>query len=174
MRRGGAQGAPEGAAGAPLLRRAGPDDLAAVTALWIALTELHAAREPLFALAPGAEAEVRRLISAQLRDPDTALFVAEEPGGSGGVLVGLCSVCVDRAPPIHAETRRAEITDLFVAAAQRRRGIGSALVDRAFAWARQRGAPRIEVRVATHNDAGRAFWRVRGFAPFMDVLHRRL
>lgn len=157
----------------PALRRAGPEDLPGVTALWIALTEDHARREPLYALAPGAEIEVRRLIEAQLRDPDTALFVAERAEG-GGRLAGLCIVRVDRAPPIHAETRRAEITDLYVDDVQRRRGVGSALVERAYAWARERGVPRVEVRVAAHNDAGRAFWRAQGFGDFMDVLQRRL
>lgn len=155
------------------IRRAKPADLAGITALWIALTRAHAVREPLYALVPGAEDEVRRLVGAQLRDPDTALFVAEA-GGPGSELAGLCIVRADRAPPIHAETRRAEITDLFVADARRRRGVGSALVDRAYRWARDRGAPRIEVRVAAHNDGGRAFWRAQGFGDFMDVLQRRL
>jgi GNAT superfamily N-acetyltransferase len=143
-----------------------------VVALWIALSEAHAARDPLYALVPGAEGEVRRLVDAQLRDPDTATFVAERADSAG--LAGLCIVRVDRAPPIHAETRRAEITDLYVEDARRRRGVGSALVERAYAWARQRGAPRVEVRVAAHNEVGRAFWRAQGFGDFMDVLHRRL
>jgi ribosomal protein S18 acetylase RimI-like enzyme len=164
----------------PSIRRAGPDDLAGVVALWIALTRDHARREPLFALAPGAEAQIRGLIAAQLRDPDTALFVAEtgrdeaaDAGPASGP-IGLCIVRVDRVPPIHAETRRAEITDLFVNERRRRSGVGGALVDHAFEWARRRGAPRIEVRVESGNDAGRAFWRARGFGHFMDVLHRRL
>lgn len=157
-------------AGSVAVRRADRADAAGVTALWLALTRLHAEQEPLFALAPGAEAEARRLVEAQLRDPDTALFVV----GEGARLAALCIVRVDVAPPIHDETRRAEITDLFVDAGQRRRGLGSALVAAAEAWARERGAPRVEVRVATKNTVGQAFWRARGFADFMDVLHRRL
>ena len=116
-----------------------------MSALWIALTEWHAEREPLFALAPGAEGEARRLLDAQLRDPDTAVVVV----GEEAPLEGLCIVRVDSAPPIHEETRRAEITDLYVDPAERRRGIASALVSRAHEWARERGASRVEVRVVS-------------------------
>ena len=152
------------------VRRTGKRDLDPVTALWIALTEYHASLESLFALRDGAEDEVRRIVDAQLRDPDTALFVHDE----APTLAGLCVVRVDRAPPVHAEVCRGEITDLFVREAARRRGIGRALAETAFDWARERGALRIEVRVAVANHAGRAFWQASGFESFMDVLHRRL
>lgn len=154
------------------MRRAGRRDLDRVTALWIALTEYHAALEPLFALREGAEEEVRRIVEAQLRDPDTACLVQDE--GAGAALAGLCIVRVDRAPPVHAEVCRAEITDLFVRPHRRRRGVGRALVESAAAIARERGATRLEVRVASRNEAGRAFWEASGFGSFMDVLHRRL
>ena len=126
------------------VRRAGKRDLDRVTALWIALTEYHASLESLFALRDGAEDEVRRIVDAQLHGPDTALFVHDE----GPTLAGLCVVRVDRAPPVHAEVCRGEITDLFVREEARRRGIGRALAETAVDWARERGALRIEVRVA--------------------------
>lgn len=145
-------------------------DVEQVVALWIALTEYHAALSPLFAMRAGAEAEVRRIVEAQLRDPNTALFVCE----SAATLTGLCIVRVDRAPPIHAEVCRGEISDLFVVEALRRGGIGRALAEAAIVWAREQGASRIEVRVASDNQRGQAFWRASGFGAFMDVLHRRL
>ena len=79
-----------------------------------------------------------------------------------------------RAPPIHAEVCRGEISDLFVVEALRRGGIGRALAEAAIDWAREHGAERIEVRVASDNQRGQAFWRASGFGAFMDVLHRRL
>lgn len=153
------------------MRRARARDLDLLTELWIALTEHHARLEPLFALRAGAEGEVARLLSAQLRDPSTAIFVSERAGGS---LDGFCSVRIDTAPPIHAETLRAEITDVAVRDGARRRGLGRGLVRAALEWARARGAARVEVRVAAANAEGQAFWRALGFGDFMDVLHRRL
>lgn len=151
-------------------RRAGGADRSDVARLWLALTRHHAERDPLFALRPGAEAEVLRLVGAQLRDPATAIFVAGPRGGLGG----FASVHVAHAPPIHRETLRAEISDLFVAPAWRRGGWGRALVDAATRWAAERGAPRVEVRVAARNPEGQAFWRALGYAEHMDVLERRL
>lgn len=155
---------------ATAVRRARPQDLDRVAALWIALTEYHASLDALYALRKGAEDEVRRIVAAQLRDPDTACLVYDE----GPRLAGLCIVRVDRAPPVHAEVCRGEITDLFVHEEARRRGIGRALVGSAVSWARGRGATRLEARVAANNPTGRAFWEASGFGSFMDVLHRRL
>ena len=151
-------------------RRATHDDLAVVTALWIQLTDHHAAIDPHFALRPGAEAEARRLLEAQLRDPDTAIFVAGDPERPDAFAIA----CVRRAPPIHPETCRAEITDLYVSPARRRRGCGRALVAAAIRWARERGAERVETHVSPRNPEAQAFWRSEGYGVHMHVLHRRL
>ena len=66
------------------IRRADHRDLERVVALWIDLTEHHAGIDPLFELRAGAEDEVRRLLEAQLRDPETAVFVREESGRLAG------------------------------------------------------------------------------------------
>jgi ribosomal protein S18 acetylase RimI-like enzyme len=138
--------------------------------LWTLLTRHHEALHPFFALRPDAAPEIRRLLAAQLRDPDLAFFVWEEEGA----LQGFCAVRIDRAPPIHEELERAEITDLAVREGARRRGIGGALVEAALAWVRGRRVARVEVRVAARNPAGQAFWRAQGFSDSMDVLERRL
>jgi GNAT superfamily N-acetyltransferase len=151
-------------------RRATRGDLAAVTALWIELTRHHAALDPHFALRAGAETEAARLLDAQLRDPDTAIFVADHAGAVCAFAIAWVRV----APPIHAETCRAEITDLYVAPARRRCGAARALVDAASRWAHGRGAERVEVHVSPHNPEAQAFWSAAGYRPHMSVLHRRL
>jgi GNAT superfamily N-acetyltransferase len=164
----GGLGAP--GAGRIAVRRGTRADLDALVALWLALTRYHVHFESLFMLRPGAEAEVRRLIEAQLRDPETLVLLHAPASGPDG----LCLVRVDRAPPIHPEVVRAEITDLYVADASRRRGVGRALAEAALGWVGARGIARVEVRVAARNRDGHAFWQALGFEPFVDVLHRRL
>jgi ribosomal protein S18 acetylase RimI-like enzyme len=152
------------------IRAAAPRDLDRVAALWTALAAHHARLDPLFRQRPGTDAAVRKLLAAQLRDPDAALFVCDLDGD----LVGFCGVRIDRAPPVFEETARVEITDLGVREGLRRRGIGRALCEAALAWAAQRGHRRVEVRVAAANAEGQGFWRALGFRDLMDVLHRRL
>jgi GNAT superfamily N-acetyltransferase len=152
------------------VRPAGPDDLATLTALWIEVTRHHEPLDPLFRLRPGAEAEVRELLHAWLRDPDARAFLAED----GDEALGMACARIDRAPPILEEVERGEITDLFVRGAWRRRGVGRALVGAALHWVATRGVARVEVRVADANAGARAFWRALGFGVHLEVLQRRL
>lgn len=152
------------------MRPATPRDLDRVCALWTELGLHHAQLDPRHALRPGAAAEVRRLLAAELRDPDAAALLCER----GGSAEGLCMVRIDRAPPIRREALRAEIGELFVRPEARRRGIGRALVREAVGWARARGVPGVVVRVFRGNVGAHAFWRELGFDALMDVLERRL
>jgi len=156
-------------------RRAGPGDLELLCDLWLEVARHHAGLDPYFMLRPGARDEARRLLGAELSDPDAAAWVAggAERGGHAAAQ-GFCIVRIDRAPPIHEQAARAEITDLGVRRSARRSGVGRALVEAAEAWVRERGVERVEVRVAVANREGQAFWRALGFGEFMDVLHRRL
>lgn len=154
------------------IRPAVRDDIDRIAVLWMAITEHHAALDPLFRMRPGAAPEIHRLLDAVLRDPDAAIFVYEEEAERP--LQGMIIVRVDRAPPILVEVERAEITDLGVRSSARRRGIGRALAGRARDWVSGRGVERIEVRVASANSEGQAFWRALGFGDLMDVLQKRL
>ena len=157
-------------AGSGRVRPMGRRDIDCVGALWAAVAEHHGRLDPLFTPRPGADAEIRNLIAAQLRDRDSAIFVWDAGAGPEG----FCTVRVDRAPPILAEVERAEITDLGVREGLRRRGVGRALVGAATDWIAARGVARVEVRVAAGNREGQAFWRALGFGDLVDVLHRRL
>ncbi len=153
----------------PPVRRASLQDLEALTAIWIEITQHHRAIDPLYTLRPGAAAEVKRLLRSMLEASACAVFVADP----GGRVEGMSCVRIDRAPPILEELERAEITDLGVRRASRRRGIGRALALAALGWVRERGVGRVEVRVAKGNAEGRAFWRSLGFGDHVEVLQRR-
>lgn len=150
-----------------------------VAALWALITEHHAGLDSLFRMrsGPEAEGELRELLRALARDPDAAILVYEEAAGSDdaeGSIQGLCIVRIDHAPAILEETERAEITDLGVRPAVRRRGIARQLAQEAMDWARDRGIRRVEIQVASGNVEGQAFWRAMGYTDLMQVLQRRL
>jgi GNAT superfamily N-acetyltransferase len=144
-------------------------DVPAVGALWQKLVEAHAELGSAFALRPGADAELPRLVAEMLDDPDAAVWVWEGPAG----VSGFCTARRTRAPG-SAEGQRVEITELMVSPPARRSGVGRALVETALAWASTGGARRVEVRVAAGNSTGQAFWRALGFGDLVDVLDRRL
>ena len=152
-----------------IVRGARPADLDRLAALFTRLVEHHGGG-PRFALRPGAEDELRRVLEGRLRDPDARVLVAEE----GSDLPGLCVARVARRPALFRETERGEIEALSVREECRRRGVGRALADAAFAWLAERGVDRVEIEVARGNREGQAFWRELGFRDAMDVLERRL
>jgi GNAT superfamily N-acetyltransferase len=154
------------------VRLARAQEIDRVAALWTGITQHHAVLDPLFRMrrGPVADSELRELLRTLQRDPDAAILVYDLEG----TLEGLCIVRIDHAAPILEETERAEITDLGVRPALRRRGIATRLVEEAQAWVTDRGVARIEIQVAHGNREGQAFWRARGFEDFMDVLHKRV
>lgn len=152
------------------VRRAKPADLDRVAALWTAITRHHEPIDPVFRMRDDADGELAELLRAMVRDPDCEILVYDEQGDLPGMLI----VRIDQAPPIMDEVQRAEITDLGVRDGERRRGIGTALVETALDWVRASGVARVEVQVAHGNAEGQAFWRARGFGDFMDVLDKRL
>ena len=66
--------------------------------------------------------------------------------------------------PIVRPARVAEIDNLVVDSAARRRGIGKSVVQAGLAWARENRAERTELGVYEFNEAGQRFWEAMGFA----------
>jgi len=147
------------------LRRARVADRPALTALLRELLDHHAALLPRVGGAIAESALARALDAAS-----AAVWIAEE----GALAIGFCVADFESAPAELDERGRACVSELYVRPGARRRGVGRALADAAFAWARERGAARVEVRVAAGNAEGQAFWRALGFGDFVDVLDRRL
>ncbi len=136
-----ASGAARRAQRGPLLRAATAADLDAVVAI-----ERVSFNDP-----PWTRAAFAWLLTA----PHMRFVVACDPAGGGVVGYIVTSVVVDEA----------EIANLAVAPAWRRRGVGACLVDAAVAHARAAGACVMYLEVRESNDAARALYRSRAFAP---------
>ncbi len=102
----------------------------------------------------------RRALAEWFREPkpDEALFVAEADGQPAGCayLVTLVDYFNDRA--------HAHLSVLAVTAAAEGKGVGSALLDRSVAWARERGSDRLTLSALVTNTRARALYERRGFA----------
>jgi RimJ/RimL family protein N-acetyltransferase len=134
-----------------LVRPAVPADADALVALGRAV----ASEEELWLTYDRSRSDERRNLRGVRRDPNVAIFVAETPAGIAGRL----SIARNRHPysPHVAEV------GIMVAANQRRRGIGSALMEEALKWARAAGITKVELEVFPHNAPAIALHRKLGF-----------
>lgn len=102
----------------------------------------------------------RRALAEWFREPkaDEALFVAEldEQLAGCSYLVTLVDYFNDRP--------HAHLSVLAVTAAAEGQGVGSALLDRSEAWARERGSDRLTLSALVTNSRARALYERRGFS----------
>jgi RimJ/RimL family protein N-acetyltransferase len=136
------------------IRRAGPEDAAALVALGSAV-----GREPEAWLLSSERwrsvGDERRYLRALKRHPDAAVFVADD----GGAIVGRLSIARDP----HGASRHVADHGLMVAASHRRRGIGRALLEQAVEWARGAGGSKLELHVFPWNEPALALYEAFGF-----------
>ena len=134
-----------------IVRRARPGDLSAVHALVRELADFERAPEA-----------VVTTPSDYVRDMASGWFeclVAAEPEAHDATLLGAMvyhrAFSTWKGPMLYLE-------DFVVAAAARRRGIGSALWSALVAEARAQGCSSIKWQVLDWNDSAKAFYRARG------------
>ena len=97
----------------------------------------------------------RRNVRGVQRDANVLVLVAENEDG----IVGRLSIARDRSPL----SRHVAEFGLMVSAGARRRGVGSALIKEAIAWARGLGISKLELTVFPHNAPAIGLYRKLGF-----------
>lgn len=136
----------------PTVRQAGPDDVAALVRLILAFRDFLGAERP----SATAAALAVREIQSDGRGEFALAFLAGsvEPVGYSQLLI---------LPSVWAEGREAYLEDLFVHESAWRSGVGSALLEHAFARARRAGASVIALTSNEHNERAQAFYVAHGF-----------
>ena len=108
------------------------------------------------------EEQARSLFDAYLERPDTAAFIAEMDGR----VVGF--VNVEFRPRLNFLTREAWIPELIVAEGARSKGVGSALLAKCEAEARELGCWSLSLESANWRERAHAFYEKEGF---QDLAH---
>ena len=142
------------------VRVATPDDVAGVAASSAALfAEDAGQRDPLRNLA-WPTTHGRQWVWDLLEDDNALVLLAEADGDCVGHLVGSFKEASEMWV-----VPRAELVSMQVDRSRRNSGAGAALVDAFKAWAKERGAVRLEVVAYAENEGALRFYGRNGFVP---------
>jgi L-amino acid N-acyltransferase YncA len=120
----------------------------------------------LTSLYPALTTEQEKAFIAGL-GPRSVMFLAR----ADGKLLGTCTI--EPFAPYTRAMDHVAVVGTFVSGGVRRRGIGSKLLEKTLAFARQQGYEKLIAYVRAGNAGGQAFYRARGFVPKM-VLERQV
>lgn len=112
-----------------------------------------------------AGAIARHIASAASVDTVLLATIRDEPAGFASLRV---------IPQVESDVPHAELSDIFVAEAFRRSGVGRALMRLAEDLARERGARRVYLIAGSDNTGARAFHRTLGYADYAVAMHKDL
>ena len=129
----------------------------------------HADVEPRFRplVAPAGErAWEKHLRDDILGHDDWCVLVAERNGEVMGQIIGRVRGNV----PVFEPARYGCVTDIVVAAAERREGVGLALFSALKDWFRELGVNHLQLQVAHNNPAAQGFWRGQGCTDYIHTL----
>jgi GNAT superfamily N-acetyltransferase len=153
-----------------VLRPAGLADKEAIFSLLEALHNYNASLDPLFALADGW----REVMDGYLRH-------AEETGEGYTVLawkgdkpVGMIVMFERLDARLFKYRRWVELVDLYVVPEARGTGLGARLLEAGIAWARARGADRIQLYVTATNLGAKRFYAKHGFIRTQEIWRLKL
>jgi GNAT superfamily N-acetyltransferase len=148
---------------APIVRRARPEDLPAVSRLAAALVRQHHAwDQQRFMLIEPIEDGYQSFFSREITRKGALILVAEDAGADAPI-VGYSYATLESRNWNDLLDACGKLNDLFVAAEARRHGVARALVTETFSWFRERKATRAVLLTAWRNPEAHAFFEALGF-----------
>jgi diamine N-acetyltransferase len=151
------------------VRTARPEDLVVLAQLLDEVIVLHHNEDPAQFTGP-EEAQHTRYLEERFKDPDAAVFIAEDQGVPAGIAVTV----IRDAPPFLTPSRFVLLENLAVAANFRRAGVGRKLVDAAILWAQARDMHELDLNVYEFNHSAIRFYEAIGFRTVSRRMKRTL
>lgn len=111
-----------------------------------------------------------RFLASQIGQPEKLVLVAERDGAVVGYVFG----GIEGFDYMALRGPAGVLYDLVVDAGHRREGVGSALLEAAFADLKTRGAPRVLLSTAYKNHEAQSLFERVGFRPTMIEMTREL
>jgi ribosomal protein S18 acetylase RimI-like enzyme len=146
-----------------VVRAARRADLPALKAIWLELMGMHERNDPSFALAKDALSRWQQMAEDMIDREDTFVLAALWQGQVSGFCLGW----VARNPPIYQVSEVGFVSEIAVAQAAQRRGIGRALIEACRAWFKDRRLEEFQLSTAVWNEPARKFWEAQGGEPLL-------
>lgn len=127
--------------------------------LWTPFAREMAEDDPYYTLTEGFREDVLAYRRERFADADTTTRVAVDDGE----LVGYVAGEYREAPPVHRHGDVLHVDEVYVRPADRREGLGTALLERAMAWGTERGCSHVTLNVNRPNESAQALYRDLGF-----------
>jgi ribosomal protein S18 acetylase RimI-like enzyme len=155
-----------------IIRRALPSDMAAVGRLGEMLVRVHHDFDPQrFMSATRHTAQgYGSFLGTQLDEEDVTVMVAEQ----GGVVIGYVYAGLEPRDWMSLRDAAGAIYDVIVDPAHRQAGTGRRLLDAALGFLKSRGAPRVVLSTAEHNEPAQQLFAHAGFRRTMVEMTREL
>lgn len=155
----------------PTVRRARPDEVDELLAMWNVLQQ-DQGEFRLFPRVADAEQRMRKVFEAATADQEEQCVLVVDDGGE---IAGIALVSVrEQSAHSMSEARVVELSSVVVRPDARKGGIGRMLVDAALAFGRERGAEYMSAKIFTRNVEALAFWERMGFEPRYEERIRRI
>ena len=109
-------------------------------------------------------------LGAQLKDPDSVIFVAD----NRGAVIGYTFGAIQGPDYIALRGPAGVLHDLIVDPGHRGRGVGRLLLDTILAYLNSRGAPRVVLSTAEQNESAQRLFEHTGFRRTMVEMTREM
>lgn len=157
---------------AATIRPALPKDLPTIGRLGAQLVRMHHDFDPqrFLAATPNTEEGYARFLGTQLQEPNVIVLVAECAGG--GEVLGYSYAGMEGLDYMALRGPCGALYDIIVDPAHRGRGVGRLLLDATIAALEARGAPRVVLSTAEHNEGAQHLFAGAGFRRTMIEMTR--
>ena len=149
-----------------IIRKATIEDTSQIVQLWLGLSEMHAAMEPMWETVGNAEEIHEAHLKTILAKDNYHIVVAE----SENKIVGFSTLLLSNRPDVFLKKLSASIQDTCVKSEYRKTGIGKQLTEALINIAREKGVEMITLGVAVDNEVGNVFWKEMGFKPTVNQM----
>lgn len=141
-----------------------------VDQLWLPFSREMADLDPYNELATDVREYAIAYRQEQLEDADVATFLAV----ADETLLGYTVVTYSQSPPVFTRGPSGNVAEVYVARDHRGEGVATALMDRAEAWARDRGCEYVTLSVNEGNEAAQDLYESRGYGVRRYKMDKRL